>query len=167
MKAFLVGFWLLWSPFLIKADPVLSSLLMEIRTQLPQAFEEEQVCEALLLKANQQNIDAPVLKGYVGALHLAKSKHVSIFKKMQFFNKGVALLEEAISKASENVELRFLRLTIQINLPGFLGYSDKISTDKSFVIKNYHQALPILKKRIINFARQSTHFSEKDKAHFQ
>jgi hypothetical protein len=51
-------------------------------------------------------------------------------------------------------------LSIQLNLPGFLGYDDNIETDKPFVLNNYKSAPPVLKARIINFVKTSGFFSE-------
>ena len=50
------------------------------------------------------------------------------------------MLEKSISIEPENIELRFLRLTIQANLPSFLGYSENKENDKAFVLAHLEEA---------------------------
>lgn len=45
-------------------------------------------------------------------------------------------MEKAIANDNLNVELRYLRLIIQLNVPSLLGYSDKIEIDKNQIILN-------------------------------
>ncbi|MEP6596944.1 MAG: hypothetical protein ABJA71_13410 [Ginsengibacter sp.] len=40
------------------------------------------------------------------------------------------MLDKAMDADAENVELKFLRFTIQTNVPAFLGYSDSINKNK-------------------------------------
>ena len=54
-------------------------------------------------------------------------------EKYESFTKGKKQLESIIKKYPDNIELHFLRLTIQDNLPSFLGYDDNISEDKNFI----------------------------------
>lgn len=56
--------------------------------------------------------------------------------KLRYFNNGKSILENAIAKAPANTELRYLRLTIQLNAPSFLGYNKMIEADKMFLQKN-------------------------------
>ena len=144
---------------LAKANHFNPSLLSEIRDQLPQAFENAATCETLYQKTLKETAIDPILQGYIGAIHLAKSRHVSIFKKMGFFNKGIDLLEKSIAAAPNEVELHFLRLTIQLNLPGFLNYYGNIKQDKEFVLTNYKKAPANMQVRIVDFVKTSGHFS--------
>ena len=45
-------------------------------------------------------------------------------------------MEEAVKKQPDNLEIRFLRLAIQTNLPTFLNYSDNIIEDKKYLLAN-------------------------------
>ena len=60
--------------------------------------------------------------------------------------------QELINADYNNIELRFLRLTIQDNVPAFLGYNQNIKEDKDFL---YNQLNNItdkdLRKRIISY----------------
>ena len=142
-----------------------NELLSEIREKLPDAFMNEDSCSYLLQKVkNIKNVE-PLLKGYVGGVFIAQSKHAPLFDKLQALKTGTEMLEEAIKEKPNNIELLFLRLSIQLNLPGFLKYNDNIEKDKAFVLKNFSQALPILKSRIINFVKSSGFFTEEEQQH--
>ena len=53
--------------------------------------------------------------------------------KLIYFNKGKKLLEDAINQDPYSIELKFLRYSIQKNLPKFLLYYDNIEKDLNFV----------------------------------
>jgi hypothetical protein len=75
---------------------------------------------------------------------------------MSYFSDGKKHLEEAISNDKENIELRFLRLTIQANLPTFLGYSDNKENDKAFVLTHLNEAKSeTFKTRVRNFIKHA------------
>jgi hypothetical protein len=135
-------------------------LLAEVREKMPQAFNDEKACAYLLKKCKPVVNPETVLKGYIGGLHIAQSKHAPLFDKMSALNTGTELLEAALKEKPDNIELRFLRMTIQLNLPSFLNYNDNVESDKKFVLKHYQTAMPVLKDRIINFIKTSGHFSD-------
>ena len=75
---------------------------------------------------NQDVSDDVVLLAYKGAAQttLANCKKTP-FSKLSVFNEGKDDLEKAIQEDPDNVEIRFLRYTIQTNIPGFLNYNTK------------------------------------------
>jgi len=137
--------------------------LAEIREKIPTAFEDEKACSALLKKYKTVENPETILKGYIGGLYIARSRHAPLLDKMSALKTGTSMLEEAIYEEPGNIELLFLRLTIQLNLPSFLGYNDNVTSDKFFVLSNYKSAPPILKKRILNFINTSGYFNEQEK----
>ncbi len=140
------------------------SLLAEARNDLPKAFENEQECIGLCNKLSKVKNPDPLLKGYVGASNIARARHAALFDKRGYLKTGSELLEEAIKEKPNNIELLFLRMTIQINLPSFLGYNENIDSDKKFVLTNYLIAPPNLKQRISNFIKDSDYFTPEEKA---
>tara|TARA_B100000795_G_C22756630_1_gene421797 strand:+ start:980 stop:1456 length:477 start_codon:yes stop_codon:yes gene_type:complete len=77
-------------------------------------------------------------KGYKGMSFLLISKHSwNPLDKLSFFKQGVLWLESSIENDSCNIELRFLRLTAQINLPSFLNYNNYIDEDRDYLVSNY------------------------------
>lgn len=45
-------------------------------------------------------------------------------------------MEELVAQNSENIEIRFLRLAIEFNLPAFLGMSEHLNEDISAIVEN-------------------------------
>ena len=132
MKFFLVAV------FLSGLTAMPEDLLLEVRTNISQSFQDEEICNALYEKISKADISGDfLLTGYKGALEIAKARHFfNPFKKLSYFKSGRSILEEAIAQDTSNIELRFLRLTIQANVPGFLGYNEQLQADKAFITKN-------------------------------
>ncbi|MCB0806858.1 MAG: hypothetical protein KDC05_13760 [Bacteroidales bacterium] len=91
----------------------------------------------MLVDTLQQNEikDDPVMMAYKGAAltTLANCKDTP-FSKLSVFNKGKDLLETAIGMDAESVEARFLRYTVQTNIPGILNYNN-LEEDKHFIME--------------------------------
>lgn len=129
-------------------------LLDNVRRNIPFVFKTDTVCFAMFQAFESTDISGNnTLLGYKGAVELGMARHDSNpFKKMSFFSDGKKHLEEAIAKDHDNIELRFLRLTIQVHLPAFLGYSENVESDKAFVQNHLYEAKSeAFKTRVKNF----------------
>ena len=78
---------------------------------------------------------SPLLLGYKGMAEFMKCYHsYNPVSKLNYFYKGKQDLDHAITLTPNNVELRYLRFTVQTNLPPFLNYRSEITSDKDFLI---------------------------------
>lgn len=143
------------------------AVLIELREQLPQAFRDSTLGRTLLDRYGKLDPNDPTLLGYIGALHIARSRYAPLLDRMSILRKGTDILETAISRKPNHLELIFLRLTIQVNLPGIMGYKSNIDADKEFVFSNYKEGPPKLQERIIKFVQESKHFSVMEKQRLQ
>ncbi len=75
--------------------------------------------------------------------------------KLKLFKQGRKLLEDAIAKAPDNAEFRFLRLIIQENAPGVLGYRNDEQKDSEFIRKSYSSLPADLQKAIADYNKKS------------
>lgn len=108
------------------------------RTNLSKVATIAQIDTVLILI---EGINTPISNAYKGAYTMMKAKYVSSpFKKYAYFNEGKALIENAIEQAPNNVEIRYLRATLQANLPKFLNYYENINEDIDFVLTNLKRA---------------------------
>ncbi len=109
--------------------------------------------------------DAAVLVAYKAAsLTLLAKNSKGVKSKKAYFKEGVTLLEFIISENPKNIELRFIRLTIQEKTPKFLKYKANISEDKSFIynqLKNVKNSN--LRAYIKGYVLQSKLFSIEEK----
>jgi hypothetical protein len=112
--------------------------LEEARKVYSESMKDNATCEAAYTKISQvANYDNSILTGYKAAITIAMSKYLKTTKeKIAYFNRGKLLLESAITKDDKNVELKFIRYTIQSNCPPALKYTKNKATDKTYIIEN-------------------------------
>lgn len=116
--------------------------LNEIRILYKYAADNSRKCEKLYDLLNDPEVEQyPVLLGYKGAAQAIRAKH-SLFPHLKYarFKEAMQIIERAIIKDDESIELRFLRFTIQSNSPALFNYKGKIKEDKQLITK----ALPHL-----------------------
>lgn len=88
------------------------------------------------------------------------------YSKFKYFLKGKESLEQAILKDPNNVEYRFLRLSVQLNTPEFLGYNSNIDEDKLVIFNGVkYLSDKDLLKRISDYTSNAKRISEKEKQH--
>src|SRR5690606_37140217 len=110
-----------------------------IRSAYLKAVESAEITAQLggeLAKINSSN--KPVLLAYKGGVSTLKAKFAkSRSDKKEFFKEGVSLIESAVKADVSNIEIRYIRMSVQENSPRFLGYHKNIDEDKEFILKNY------------------------------
>ena len=111
------------------------------------------------------NKDDNTLVAYKAASLTLMAKYAKGIKnKKIFFREGVFLLESLITKHPKDIELRFIRLTIQENAPKIVKYKKNISEDKSLIINSLNNVKnKALKTYIKSYVLESKAFSDKEK----
>ena len=107
-----------------------------LRLNYGKAVTDKQLCSRLIeeLKNKMEN---PVYLAYLGGFQTIWANHtMNPISKLQTFNKGKKNLEKAVEKDSNDIEIRFIRLSVQKNAPKFLGYYHHIETDEAFIKKH-------------------------------
>lgn len=93
------------------------------------------------LKSLSPRFDDGFLLAYNGAYLTLVAKHsINPYTKYYKLKEGLELLDKAIQKQPENLEFRFIRLSILNYVPSFLGFDE-------IFIKDYEKAVYILKKK--------------------
>jgi len=126
---------LIW--LLLLVLPTNESGLLTQSRQLFFNFNNEKCApEKLFDLLEKNNTNDPVLLAYKGSARASSADCAFLPNtKLKRFNEGKKLINEAIKLDKSNAEIRFLRLSVQSKAPGFLGYNENISEDKSFVLK--------------------------------
>lgn len=107
-----------------------------IRANYVKALSNKKLCKTMIEELSTKTAN-PVHLAYLGALKVIWAKHISNpIAKFSTFNKGKKDIESAVKKAHHNVEIRFVRLSVQKNCPSFLGYDTHIEQDKQFIRDN-------------------------------
>ncbi|KAA1244650.1 hypothetical protein [Aquimarina sp. RZ0] len=104
-----------------------------------------------------------VMAAYYGcALTLKASISSKMGDKISYFKKGKKIIETAVQADPDNIEIRMIRLSVQMNAPRITGYRDDIEEDKNFMLKNINEVSSSkLKEFIKGFMSHSKIFSEK------
>jgi len=161
MQKLVLGFFLSIS--------ILGINLSQVREKYPKAWNSPEITEALFTSLSAlKNTDNKVLFVYKGAVLTLKAKHAKGVKdKKAFFKEGATLIESAINTSPDNLEMRFIRMTVQENAPKIVRYNKEIEKDKRFVLDNYTLSDDkVLKKIIKQYINTSTLFTEEEKQLF-
>jgi phytoene synthase len=86
---------------------------------------------------NNTTTESRVLEAYKAVDRMLEAKFtLNPLNKIKFFIEGKNQLENLIKANPNNAEMRFIRISTQIELPFFLSYKDNIVEDKVF-LNNY------------------------------
>lgn len=76
-----------------------------------------------------------VIRAYQGSFQARLAEFsINPYTKWSYFNEGRDLLEAAALEAPDNPEILFIRLSVQLKAPSFLGYNNDIKNDTRFVV---------------------------------
>lgn len=104
-----------------------------IRNNYELAVSDKQLCKNMIDELSKLTLTSIEL-AYFGALQTIWTNHISNpFTKLTTFKKGKSRIEAAVRIDSDNIEIRFIRLSIQKNCPSFLGYNNNIKEDQKFL----------------------------------
>lgn len=111
----------------------------KIRREYSKAVKDEELC-----KRNFDLLDEGAKSStemvYRAAYEILLAKHIgNPFKKVGQFKQGKQDLEELIRAYPTHIEARFIRWSVQVHAPSFLGYKDNIMEDKNFLVKNLYK----------------------------
>lgn len=114
--------------------------LIEFRGYLQKGESSEEVSKTLMSKSKSafETTKKPIYQAFyaVGNFFMAKHSDNPI-NKYSYFNKGKKMLEDAVKKEPNNVEIRMMRYISQEKTPKFLGYNENMNSDKEFILKNF------------------------------
>ena len=114
--------------------------------------------------------ESTTANAYIGASLITKGKFAKGLKnKKQDIEQGAQMLDKAVATSPTNLEIRLIRLIIQVNLPKVVNYKANIEEDKAAIITNFASQPADIKKWIASYANQSTIFTaaEKSKLHIE
>ena len=141
--------------------------LKEIRSQYLQAVNSSETTDKLDGElSNVTSNDNSTLLAYKGAILTLKAKFSkSKEEKKKYFKEGVSIIENAIKTDSSNIEIHYLRLSVQENSPKFLGYHKNVEEDKEIILKNYPNiSSKELKEILKDYVLKSESFDENEKS---
>lgn len=114
-----------------------SQTIEEVRTSFHSAVLDPEESKAFHEFVEDLKLSSPTLKAYKAVSEAMLARVVwNPFTKLSQVLKFGDLIEMAVLEDPENIEIRFLRLAIEYNLPKFLGMSDHLIEDRDVIVKN-------------------------------
>ena len=112
----------------------------DIRRKYQLAVYDSKVANALSDKLNKiENPDALLLAYRASTLAL-KAKHAwNPYNKLDYMNSFDNIINDAVRMSSDDVEIRFLRYSVQLNTPKYLGLSKNLAEDKTKIVNLFIQ----------------------------
>ena len=141
-----------------------------LRKKLILAIDNPNTADSLYSALSMQK-PTPLTTAYIGVLGALKAKHAwNPYSKIKYLNVSEKMMQKAVVGDPRNIEIRFMRFSIQNNVPGFLGYGKDLISDREVMIDqldhhNYGTADRELTVSIIKFLLESKRCSapENDK----
>lgn len=135
--------------------------LAKIRSAYTTAADSEANAVAFeTLMAQNVSTDG-LLTAYRGASKVILAKYKK--NRIALLKEGKPLIEEAIARQPDNVELRLIRLSVQENLPKIVPYRNHIAEDKAFIIANYERLPLDVRHYVAGYIKKSKEFTAADK----
>ncbi len=123
---------------------MLDNIRLAYSNAIESSTKTEEFAKILLAQASE-NTNATIaenatITAYKGALEALRAKHAWMpFNKLIYLDNSKKFFATAVENAPNDIEIRFLRFSIQSNLPVFLMQSPNVQEDKEVIIKNLEQ----------------------------
>ncbi|TDG34840.1 hypothetical protein EZJ43_16465 [Pedobacter changchengzhani] len=109
-----------------------------LKVNMVKAVEDSKLTDSLFLELSKLNHKSPLILGYIGTLEALKAKHAwNPYNKIKYVSRSLVTLQKAINLDGENMEIRFMRFSIEHFTPSFLGFSKDLDVDRKEIIKHY------------------------------
>lgn len=114
-----------------------------IRKHLITALKSSKTTDSLYNSLDAVKHKNALITGYMATLQALKAVHAwNPFTKLKYLNAAEKTYAEAVAADPHNIEIRFMRFSVEHNVPGFLGYHKNLENDRVTIIeqlkkKNY------------------------------
>jgi hypothetical protein len=115
------------------------------------AANDRELCSTMIEKLAKTE-DNPIILAYLGGYKAIWAKHIkNPLSKLNTFKQGAQLIEKAVMIDIKNIEIRFVRLSVQKNCPFFLSYKKNIKEDTKFINTNKNNIRSEQLRSIVNY----------------
>jgi len=109
-----------------------------LKNDLIKAVESSKITDSIYSKLNALPNKSALITGYLGTVEALKAKHSwNPYSKIKYVKVSLNTMQKAINLDPENLEIRFMRYSIEHYTPGFLGLSKHLTVDRKEIIKHY------------------------------
>jgi hypothetical protein len=115
-------------------SPVSTYSPSNLRHHYEQAAASKEAGEKFYDLLHSYSDQNALVLGYKAASEAIKARDASMLNKLTYVQQATRTFEQAVSLDPKNAEIRFLRFSVESNLPPFLGLSKHVEEDKSFLL---------------------------------
>lgn len=139
-----------------------------LKTNLVKAVESSKLTDSLYKKLIKLPNKTALITAYTGTLEALKAKHSwNPYNKIKYVKVSLKTMQKAINMDKENMEIRFMRFSIEHFTPSFLGFSKDLTADRKEIVKHYQNnnfglADEILIKNVAKFMIDSGRCTEEE-----
>jgi len=115
-------------------SPMSPSNPATLRHQYEQAAANKEAGEKFYDLLHGYKGQEALVLGYKAASEAIKARDASMLNKLTYVQQAARTFEQAVALDPANAEIRFLRFSVESNLPPFLGLSKHVDEDKAFLL---------------------------------
>lgn len=140
--------------------------LQAVRKEFHEAVNNKDVAEQFYTAMKRDQHQSALTLAYYGSAQTLMGKHAwNPYKKMTYLKEGLADIGKAVLKSPGNLEIRFLRFSVEHYIPQFLGMSKHLEDDKKAILdliskEQYGTTDSVLRNNMISFFISSGRFSK-------
>jgi hypothetical protein len=109
--------------------------LEQIREDYIAAISDSDKADKLCNQLQEVKNPSALIMAYLGSVQAIKAKHAwNPVNKMSYLKQGFDTIDKAVKKDPNQLEVRFLRFSLQYYVPSFLGYSKNLINDKNKIV---------------------------------
>lgn len=105
-----------------------------LRRHYEQAAADKQAGEKFYNLLQDYAGQNALVLGYKAASEAIKARDASLLNKLTYVQQAARTFDQAVGLDADNAEIRFLRFSVESNLPPFLGLSKHVEQDKAFLL---------------------------------
>jgi hypothetical protein len=105
-----------------------------LRRHYEQAAANKEAGEKFYALLHDYKAQDALVLGYKAASEAIKARDASMLNKLTYVQQAAQTFEQAVALDPTNAEIRFLRFSVESNLPAFLGLSKHVEEDKAFLL---------------------------------
>lgn len=135
--------------------------IRQIHLEYFAAVNNQAKAEQFYLKLKKLKPADPLLQAYYGSAQAVRARYaLNPYNKITYLKGGLRTLNSSVVKSPANLEIRFLRFSLQHYIPPFLGMNKHLNEDKKQIIelvrkKQYGLLDSHLLKNIVSFMKES------------
>jgi len=111
----------------------------------------------------QTRINTPLMQAYNGVALAILAKHSwNPYTKLEHVKSGLKNINDAVNTQNNDLEIRFLRFSVEENIPSVVPFTSHIQEDKKFILKNWNKTHEFY-STMSAYLKKSSQFTEEEK----